>query len=403
MTACGTLSERAVDSTDFEAQRYAISGDLRKEVELLAQPMVDQGVTPGIVVGVLLPAADKSLQMQFFSFGVTDKDSGATPNADTIFATGSLSKGFLGVITASLVKEGVLSWDDTLDKLLPPGTALSADAKKISLLQLATHTSGLPRQPMDVETLAYFLKFLFTGENFYHRLDQGGAVAYLADFKAPKTSEPQYSNLGYAILGRAIEIRTGQSLDALLNKYLLQPLELKNTGYALEALPGRLNRAHGHAGDQPKFIQRGQHVPDWKWVELMKGSSGIYSNARDLLTYASAHMDANGANSKSAFIDTLRVRFERPKEAAGVAWLVDEFDGQRISYQVGYMAGYSSYIGLDVDRKMAVVVLQNTFNWTDSVGHKLLIRMARAKKITDRVTLISAAGDAGHILPNKQH
>jgi CubicO group peptidase (beta-lactamase class C family) len=142
---------REVDSSDAELTRYSHSGNLQAEVDLLARPLVERGETPGIVVGVLLPTGDR----RFFGYGITDRESRRPPDGKTLFPIGSVSKGFLAAITALLVDEGVLSWDDTLEKLLPADTPLSVDAKKITLLQLASHTSGLPRQPNTLRMLAY--------------------------------------------------------------------------------------------------------------------------------------------------------------------------------------------------------------------------------------------------------
>jgi len=374
LTACGTLTVREIDATNAEAMRFARSGNLQAEVESLARPLVGEAGTLGIVVGVLLPNGS----MQFFGYGVTDQDNGAKIDGDTIFAVGSLSKGFLGALTAVLVDEGVLSWDDTLGKLLPPNTPLSPDVKNITLLQLATHTSGLPRQPITFQTFRYLVQYLFTGENFYRHFDRDYVFDYLADFKVPSQIKPKYSSLGYGILGYVLERRTDLSLDVLLEKKLIHPLELKRTGFVPNALPGYSSRARGHAGDQPKFIQRGKPVPDWEFTKFIKGATGIYSSARDLLTFAAAHLGCNETRLKTALADTLKVRLQQPKEAAAVAWIVDDIDGQRITYQVGLVAGYTSYIGLDVERRTAVVVLRNSFTWTDKVGHKLLNRLARA-------------------------
>jgi hypothetical protein len=76
--------------------------------------------------------------------------------------------------------------------------------------------------------------------------------------------------------------------------------------------------------------------------------------------------------------DSLRVRLKRPREAPAIAWIVDDIHGQQITYQVGLVAGYSSYLGLDSRHKTAVVVLQNSFNWSNSIGHRLLLRMANS-------------------------
>jgi CubicO group peptidase (beta-lactamase class C family) len=374
LSGCGTLSHRERDADNMQTKQYADATNLQQEVDSLALPIIEQHETPGMVVGVLLPNGG----MEFFGYGVMNQNTASKPDADTLFAIGSLSKGFLGDLTAILVDEGVLSWNDTLGELLPADAPLSADAKKITILQLATHTSGLPLQPMTFQTFRYVLEYMFTGENLYRHLDSDYVFNYLSDFKAPAQVTARYSNFGYGILGYVIQRRTGQSLDTLLAQKLLGPLGLKNTGYVPDALPNHKDRASGHVGDQPKFKLRGEPMPDWQFPELMKGSAGVYSNAKDLLTLAAAHMHGDKSHLNHILADTLQVRFPRPVDAHAIAWFADDVEGQHITYQVGMVSGYSSYLGLDVPRGTAVVVLQNSFNWTDHVGQKLLLRMARA-------------------------
>jgi hypothetical protein len=120
------------------------------------------------------------------------------------------------------------------------------------------------------------------------------------------------------------------------------------------------------------FIPRGEAVPDWEFTSLMRGSAALHSTARDLLTFASAHIEAN-SHLSAVLSSNLRVRFPRAKEATAVAWVVDDVMGEPIAYQIGIVAGYTSYLGIDVDHKTAVVVLQNSFNWDNTVGHRLLL------------------------------
>jgi CubicO group peptidase (beta-lactamase class C family) len=377
LSGCGTLSKFQVDASNVEAARYARSGNLQYEVDSLARPLVDEGITPGIVVGVLTPDG----QPHFYGYGVADKSTGVPVDADMQFAIGSLRKGFLGVITAQLVNEGILSWDDTLGAILPADVQLSADAKKITVQQLATHTSGLPRQPFTEQTLGYFVQYLFTGKSFYRHFDRKFAMQYLANFTAPSTVEPRYSNIGYGLLGYVVELRSGQSLDSLLQQRVLTPLWLTHTGYGLEAQASTLHHARGYAGDQPKFISRGQPVPDWQFTDLMKGSAAMHSTARDLLTFAAAYMRNSDSPLGKALADTLQVDYQRDKEAAAVAWVEDSVDGQSMFYQIGLVAGYTSFIGLDPKHHAAVVVLQNSFNWSANIGYQLLIRMAKAQDL----------------------
>jgi CubicO group peptidase (beta-lactamase class C family) len=334
--------------------------------------MVETGHTPGVVVGVLLPDGTT----HFFGYGVADRSTGAKPDGDTLFAIGSLSKGFLAAITALLVDEKILSWDDTLDRLMPPHTRLSPDAGKITLLQLATHTSGLPRQPVTLQTLQYFVEYLFDGESFYRHFDTDYVLDYLAEFSADEQGNPHYSNIGYGVLGYILELQMGMSVDTLLEQKMTQPLGLTCTGYTPESLPCYATRAHGYAGDQPKFIGRGHPTPDWQFTNFMRGSAALSSTAKDLLIFAAAHLKGQETRFSGVLAGNLRVRVPRSREAAAVAWIVDDFAGTAITYQIGVVAGYTSYLGLDVEHKTAVVVLQNSFNWDNSLGPKLLLRLA---------------------------
>jgi CubicO group peptidase (beta-lactamase class C family) len=376
LAACNiTLSTIEPGMSDGESRRYAQSGDLRAEVDALVQPLIDRGAMPGAIVGVLLPDG----RTQFFGYGVSERGRADKPDGDTLFAIGSLSKGFLGAIAATMVQDGQLSWDDTLEKLLP-GVPLSEDAKKITVGALATHTSGLPRQPFTLDVLRQFIRYFFTGESFYDDFTQSYVVDYLATFDSP-SREPRYSNIGYGLLAYLLERRSGQSLDALLAQRITGPLGLKNTGYEREKLPGYAKRAHGYAGDQPKFIVRGQPVPDWQFTEFMKGSAAMYSDARDLLIFAAAHLTGGHTPLDIALADTLQERFPQPRRGAAIAWIVDHFDDQNIVYQVGNVAGYSTYIGLDPAHRTAVVVLRNAFNWDASIGHELLALLAHAEDL----------------------
>lgn len=385
LAGCGTLSRIEIDSDDALAHRYARTGDLKAEVDTLAQPMIDRHETTGLVVGVLLPDGSQ----QFYGYGVTDQTNGARPDGNTLFAVGSLSKGFLGATAAILVREGKLKWDDTLENLLPPETKLSADARKITLQQLVSHTSGLPRQPFTAQTFAYFIEYLFTGKSFYRHFDRAYLLDYMATFKKDSNA-PQYSNIGYGLLGHILELRTAEKVDMLVQEKVLQPLHLEHTGYHPEVLPGFASRARGHAGDQPKLIRRGAPVPDWQFTDVMTGSAALYSSASDLLGYARAHLyQSEDSVRDQALRDTLKVVVDRPNEAAASAWIVDQVGGRKITYQVGLVAGYTSYIGMDVESKTTVVVLQNSFNWTNRIGHRLLLRMAHA---ADDAAMASATG-----------
>jgi len=372
---CGTLSSRDYASTCDEVARLACSGNVKAEADALAQPLIDSGHTPGIVVGVLMP--DRTCR--YFAYGVRDKTTGARPDGHTLFPIGSVSKGFVAVAAASLVQAGMLSWSDTLAERLPAGTPLSPDARKITLVQMATHTAGLPRQPNTLGVFVRLIDYFFTGSNFYRQLDLPYLLDYLAAFDAPDPIRPSYSNIGYAYLSHVLEVRTGQPACTLVESIVLRPLGLRRTGYDPVHLSGWETRARGYAGDEPRYIRRGRPVPEWQHTEALRSSVGLYSCAEDLLTFAGAHLHGTGDAARDAALrDTLRPRADPPPFTPALGWLLDTIDGQTLAYQNGVMGGYTSYLGMDLRHKIAVVVLQNSVNWTDHVGHKLLLRMACA-------------------------
>lgn len=366
----GTLSQMNMPSS--EVTQVAQNGRALSVDELVTEYMQSKQVS-GMVVAVIQHNGPAT----FYCYGVTDAKNHYPITPDTLFALGSLSKGITAEVITLLVNEGRLHWDDTLDTLLPPGTLLSADAKKITLLQLVTHTSGLPRQPMNLLSLEHLVSYLRDGENFYQDLDSDGVLNYLSTFNAPLTHEPRYSNIGYAVLGYILKYKTGQSIETLSAQKIFQPLEMDNASFDPESLRAFPQRALGHAGDQPKFIARGALTPDWQFSNNMVGAASLYSDARDLIEYTRAHFSATGnAALDKAFTDVAVDYFPRKKEAANIAWITDTYGQQKITYQVGYIGGYSSYIGFDKEHQNAVVVLQNSFNWSNYIGHALLKRIA---------------------------
>jgi CubicO group peptidase (beta-lactamase class C family) len=165
-----------------------------------------------------------------------------------------------------------------------------------------------------------------------------------------------------------------------MQQKILLPLKLKNTGYDQEKIPPQLVRAHGYAGNQPKFIRRGKAVPDWTFTEIIRGGAAMYSDADDLLSFAEAHLNSD-IPLNAILADTLNIRFPGREISHGIAWNIEDIDDQRITYQVGLVAGYTAYLGLDTKQHTAVVVLQNSFNWQDRVGRTLLTRLRRAGKL----------------------
>ena len=375
LTSCGTLSEMQVKESPQAVKQLACTQNIDGLVDGIVSQYIKKEKASGLAIGIIRnDGASRT-----WGYGYTNAVKGRKIDGETLFALGSISKGVTGEVVAGLVDKGLLKWDDKLSDLLPKNTPLSDDAKNITLLQLATHTSGLPRQNMNKVMLQSFLKYLYTGDNFYNELDSDAVLNDLSSFKRPQTLEPQYSNLGYALLGYILKLKTGEDIQQLSYDFIFKTLKMGSTSFHGPTLKAYPYRAIGHAGDQPKFIRRGKVVPDWYFTNNMVAAANLYSNVDDLLKYLRAHItDSEPSELNSAIRVSEKIYFPRNIEAANIAWVTDHKDNQVITYQVGYIGGYSSSIGFDKKHKNAVVVLQNSFNWSNYIGHDLLLKMAMA-------------------------
>jgi CubicO group peptidase (beta-lactamase class C family) len=386
LSGCGALSNREIDSRVGAAIPMCRTADLHHEVDALGEGAISSGETPGMVIGV------RSRQHgEFFrAFGVADSRSRRPIRYDDLFQVGSLSKGMLASIVRGLEARGVLASTDTLGALIPNSIVWSAAARGISVQQLIRHESGLPRQPYRPIVLRAFVDYLFDGSNFYGVFDREFTDVYLSEFDGSSAGVFNYSNIGYGLLGMAVESRTGRSLDDLLTEFVVGPYGLSSTFFEHPARVQSNARARGHAGDQPLFIERGAPMEAWQFTDVMRGAAGATSNAPDLLRFVIAGEQSPRVRS---VVEGLLGR--STPDGRGIAhvdgWTIDKVRGVVVAYQVGLVGGYSSYVGLDIAKGNAIVVLQNSFNWVDRVGHSLLVRMSIADDLHARCRSISSA------------
>ena len=382
--SCRSLSSRQVFDYDRSAERIKNGSTVSLEAEELAKPLIESGETCGISVGVITPDG----LSQTVGFGKTGiKGDNSAPKGDTIFEIGSISKLFTSVLLAELVADGTLRYEDTVKDILPGETKLSADAAQITLYDLDTHTSGLPRELFTFQQMRYFTWFLLTGHNLYDYMDRTWLYEFLATCELTPKEERHhvYSNLGIGLLSHLIEVKTGRKYADLLQERIFTPLGMKDTGFTLtDEQKKRL--ATGHAGDQPKFLPRGTEVETWDMGEIMNPTGGLYSTTDDLLIFARAHLGLIKTPISRSLAQTrlplVRTTEEDVIEDSACGWTVDYFDNNRyvITYKHGMVAGYSAYIGLNTGQNIAVVVLYNTFNWNEKIGHNLILRLSKGTR-----------------------
>lgn len=288
-----------------------------------------KGPGVGLVAGVVW--GDDTIGEAFG--GVEESDS---------FEIGSISKPFTAVLLAELVAAGEVGLEDPISRYLPEGSVEpDHDGPPITLLELATHTSGLPRLATGMEVPDQLDPYkLFTVDWMFANLsknpiDGRGTV--------------QYSNLGYALLGNLLGIAVGTTYEGAVTERVLQPMGLGDT--RLSPRPGsKRSTVAGHAG--------GKEVPNWT-RDAAKPAGGIESTMGDLLRFAEAHLDADSASPPA---QTLIKRESRGEEGrhVGLGWMLEETPHGDVFWHNGGTGGFTSFLGFHPDSRTAVAALSNS-------------------------------------------
>lgn len=205
---------------------------------------------------------------------------------DTRFPIMSVTKPFVATMLLQLAEQGKLSIHDPVSKYVPEYKVRSNYPGHVAttLFQLATHTSGLPRNtPSDITLAQSYDRWRLTAgkeaiQSFSTEQQLLHDLQYIyLDYPAFDYGERHYSNLGYSVLGIALQraAKTGFA-DYVIN-HICQPLQMTNTGF----LPDT-NIAKGYRYNNGSYIQ----LPDFKPNSALY-SGGMYSTARDLCKFIS--------------------------------------------------------------------------------------------------------------------
>jgi serine-type D-Ala-D-Ala carboxypeptidase/endopeptidase len=225
----------------------------------------------GMVVGIL--TADGR---RYLAHGRTAKEGGAEPDQDTVFEIGSITKVFTALLLADMVERGEMRLDDPIAKYLPGVTVPARDGRPITLADLATHTSGLPRLPTNMPMRNPADPYADYGAPLLYQFLSTHTLA-----RAPG-EQWEYSNLGAGLLGHILSRHAGTSYEDLLRTRILQPLGMRDTAITL-------------SGDQRRRLATGHSaalvpVPLWEF-DALAGAGAIRSTAADLLTFAAACLE----------------------------------------------------------------------------------------------------------------
>ena len=249
---------------------------------------------PALVIGVV-----RNGEISIHGFGRRATGSDAEPDGASVFRIGSITKAFAGQTLASLAADGKVRLADPLAKYVPEFAQGVGGDRPIRLIDLATHSAGLPREvphapgppddPFRNITKAAFAAWL-----------RANALLF------PPGTAVSYSNFGFDLLAAALSAAASKAYPDLLAERVLKPLGLSDTSFAPTAdQASRLMQGHGFDGEPLPFVPTG---------DVIVGSGGLYSTPRDLLRWLAWHLDRFGSDGLRRAADRPR-RLSAPRRA----------------------------------------------------------------------------------------
>ncbi|HEY1170519.1 MAG TPA: serine hydrolase [Verrucomicrobiae bacterium] len=308
----------------------------------------------GIVVGII-----DEKGMRVISHGTFSRSNNTPVDGETIFEIGSITKAFTGELLAEMVSRGEVKLDDPVAKFLPASVKVpERKGRQITLLDLATQHSGLPRLPDNMAPADESNPYAdYTVEQLYAFLNGHTLTRDIG-------SKYEYSNLGMGLLGHVLALKAGTSYEALVIERLCKPLAMANTSITLSKEAQR-KLATGHS-------KMGGAVSNWD-LPTMAGAGALRSSVNDMLKFVSANMKLDNASLKAAFEMSHKAQREvGGGTKIGLGWHIYTRYGAEITWHNGGTGGYRSFAGFDKQRQRGVVVLSNTENDIDDIGLHLL-------------------------------
>ena len=294
--------------------------------------------------------------------------------ADTVFDVASLTKVVATTAAAMLLfQRGLLDLDMPLGELLPGfvvGRTPGERARLVTQRHLLAHSSGLPGY---VE--------------FYRTISTPSAL-YRALLELTLESEPgaqtEYSDPGFILLGKALEVLTGEYLAPWTTREVFAPLKMSATGFC----PAVATRAAIPPTEEDTALRRrriqGEVQDEHAW--LLKGAAGhagLFSNVPDLLRFADEILQAgeNGRLFARETVDLFAQRQGPQGSSRALGWDTpseNSSSGHHFSSRsIGHLGYSGCSLWIDLEAGIAVVLLTNRTWPNRSTTSKELIRRVR--------------------------
>jgi serine-type D-Ala-D-Ala carboxypeptidase/endopeptidase len=343
----------------------AASQLLEQAVNLPGFAMWADSGAPGLVIGVV--RGDDSFVEGFGTVRPKadhPEQPNPTPDGRTLFRLGSVTKAFAGELLASLAVDGRVGLTDTLARHLPGVTVPAFAGRPITLLDLATHSAGLPRDIGDAPTD----RPPFTWPT---QAERNAWLGKLTLSWAPGTSAA-YSNVGFDLLADALANAAGTSYAELLHTRITSSLGMTDTTLTPDASQcARLMVGTGLGAPS---------APVCTNTEATAGDGGLYSTGDDMIRWLRHELQGDRAPVLAISHAVYRMRqtmpaaigFDEAGPMAGLAlaWVMQAPSGVQpmILEKSGGGGGFMTYVAFAPGRDAAVFVAVNRVNFAMFMG-----------------------------------
>jgi CubicO group peptidase (beta-lactamase class C family) len=314
---------------------------------------------PGVAIGIV--AQDAVVYRQ--GFGVRSKSGGEPVTADTVFQIASTSKAFLAASLAIAVDRSKLNWNDRVVDLMP-GFQLADPwvTRELRVYDVIAQRSGLPGLANDI------LGYLGYDANAMVR-----SLRYVEPASSFRSSFT-YTNITHTVASRLVADALGApDWGTVLRRDLFDPLAMKSSSYTRAAIEAAPNHARGH-----RYASQGSvEIPFTDWIPYRwEGAGAVNSTVTDMTAWLRMQL-GNGTFEGKSIVSAANLAVTRtPKVAIGekasyaMGWVVAQTPKGAIVLHNGATDGFGAYVALDLDRKLAVVVLTNEANvgFPDAIG-----------------------------------
>lgn len=283
------------------------------------------------------------------AFGKADKDRNIPADTNTIYRIGSITKTFTAALMMLLVEDKKISLDDPVEKYVPEVAEIQgySGKHKITLKQLASHTSGLRREPNNMPNANL-------GSPDKWELILLRCIPRTR-FEFKPGNRFLYSDIGYAILGLALERASGVPYLEMIQHRIIEPLHMHNTFFLVPdnkvtSLAVGLWNTSGAGDISWPFRQQagmGYNVPD----------GALYSTPTDLAKFVTSFITKPQILSKSSIRKMEDI--SSVSDSYGLGLAMHSGMNQNLIEHDGYVAGYTAQFVVNLDSKYSVIIMRN--------------------------------------------